>query len=166
MTGLRSSLCAMLIFGAALPASAQHKSSEFETVSLAVYGPCNRATFTDVATATQGEAACIKLLSDMDVVKQAAGANVTAHDMNIFHLLKSAGALRVGRAYLMLDNNVRTARVCQRAEEAWTHGAMVDVTASPAEYTNLMKPMLTDAAGLARTCRAEFGTPAGAAALP
>lgn len=174
MTVFRGAMCAALLACAALPAQAQPGGnppmpatvSEFETVSLTLYGPCSRGALGDAAAAAATEAVCAKLVADLDTVKQAAGASVTPHDLNIYNLLKSTGMLRIARAYLVQDDNTRTARVCAMVEQAWSHAARVDLSVSPAEYATLTTAMLADVPNTARACRMEFEAPAGAPPLP
>lgn len=165
MKTLASVACGTLLTMAA-PALAQHTPSEFESVSLAIYGPCSRGTFVDLAAAAATATACGKLIADLDIVMQAADGNVAGHDLNIFHALKATGSLRVSRAYAIQDNNTRTARVCATAEQAWSYAAKVDLAKSPLEYEKLLQPMLAEVADLARLCRGEFAPPADAAPLP
>ena len=143
-------------------ASAQTPTqSQFEQAALLLIGACNRAEPTkDAAGAIS---ACEEFLANMVQAKTEI-APATPHDMNIDRVTGAMATIRIGRSYAVQDG-ARTARVCTQMESAWTLLAGSDASASPA-YAGMLTNLVNEQAGSVRQCRAEFGSPPGAAPLP
>jgi hypothetical protein len=150
-----------LVMLAAAPASAQG-ATPFETTATTAAGPC-LAIQVSPETALAVIAACDKLVGDIAVLSQA-NSPLSGHDLNVSSIVASMAHSRVANSYGKIDG-VRSARVCQRMEMSWTESSKLDPSASPA-YAPMIKDLVQGAISTVSKCRGEFGTPAGAAAVP
>lgn len=136
--------------------------SEFENAALAVANSCLTSGSTPEA-APAAVAACEKLIVDLATLK-AAAPGLAGHDLNVYHIVASMAHSRVAASFGRIDG-VRSARVCQRSEQSWTHVSQIVAASSPA-YGPTIDGLFKSSTGTIAKCRSEFGAPAGAAALP
>lgn len=106
--------------------------------------------------------ACEKLIVDLDALK-AGNLSLGPHDTNVYHIVMGMAETRVAASMGRIDG-VRSARVCQRTEKAWTHIAQTVAASSPG-YTDMIDNLRASTQKTIGICRSEFGTPAGAVPL-
>ncbi len=146
----------------ATPVAHAQEPTAFESMATSIAAPClNSGSTPD--TAPFAIAACEQSILDLEAAKSANGP-LSPHDLNVYNVVMSMAHSRVASSYGRIDR-VRSARVCQRTEQAWTHASHIIAEASPA-YAAMITTMVESAAGVIRTCRSEFGTPDGAASSP
>jgi hypothetical protein len=151
-----------LLVLAAAPAAQAQAQSEFERFALTVAGACLNSGSTP-EEAPAAVTTCGKMLVDLDALKSAA-PDIAGHDLNVYNIVRGMGLTRVAASFGRIDG-VRSARVCERTEEAWTHTAMVKPAFS-SQYADMIQNLVTQTAATIRTCRLEFGTPEGGWPLP
>jgi hypothetical protein len=154
-------LVMLLVFGVA-PAAQAQEQTEFERYALAIAGACLNSESTPEA-APAAVTVCEKMVTDIDTLKSAV-PDVAGHDLNVYHIVRGMGLSRVAASYGRIDG-VRSARVCQRTEDAWRHTSQVVAASSPT-YTDTIRTLVTSTTDAITKCRSEFGTPAGAPPLP
>lgn len=141
---------------------AHAQTTEFENAAIAVANACLAGGSTPEA-APAAVTACEKLLVDLETLKSAAPA-IAGHDLNVYHVVAGMALTRIASSYGRIDG-VRSARVCQRTEDAWRHTSQIVPASSPA-YMATIDELVKSSVSTIRLCRSEFGTPAGAPALP
>ncbi len=161
---MKSSFMALvaLLAAGALEAHAQTPApTPFEASATGLAGACLAAKPTPEG-APAAVTLCEKLIVDLNALK-AASASLSPHDSNVYHLVTGMAQSRVAASFGRIDG-VRSARVCQRTEQAWSHTAQVVAANSPA-YASMIETLRTSTQTTIGTCRSEFGTPAGATPL-
>lgn len=161
MKALRIALVALAGAGG-MGASAQAPSA-FENQATSLAAACLAAQTTTPEAASGAIIACEKLISDLDVLKQA-NPSLSGHDLNVFLIVRGMGETRVASSYGNIDG-VRSARVCERTERSWTLTSQVNKAQSPG-YAAMIDKLVGSAIPAISKCRQEFGTPIGAAPLP
>ncbi len=144
-----------------LPAHAQ-TPTPFESQATGIATPCLQAESTPEA-APGAVTSCQKLAVDLAGLKTAT-PSLAGHDLNVYHVVMSMAQSRIASSYGRIDG-VRSARVCQHTENAWSHVAKITPADSPS-YAAMIGDLRSSSVGAIGKCRNEFGTPAGAAPLP
>lgn len=162
MQPIRLSLAALAFATLGPPASAQ-TATPFENAAMAATASCFAITAT-VETAAQAIAACEKTITDMSALKAQSPA-IAGHDLNVYLIVNSMAETRIGKSYASQDNNVRTARVCERMERSWALVSQLAPAASPG-YVAMIGNLRDSSIAVIRKCREENGTPQGAPPLP
>jgi hypothetical protein len=159
---MKLSCTALLALAAAgaLHAHAQ-TATPFETSATGAASACLAAPQTPEG-APAAITACEKLIVDLNALKTA-NTSLGPHDTNVYHIVMGMAETRVAASMGRIDG-VRSARVCQRTENAWTHIAQTVAASSPG-YTGMIDNLRASTQKTIGICRSEFGTPAGATPL-
>jgi hypothetical protein len=95
-------------------------------------------------------ASCTTALPRLDAIQP-----VTEHDANVRHAMRAAAYGAIAGSYARQDQK-RTRRTCERAEQAWSEAAQIRPALSPAAAAGFMRDMMASARGFARVCRQDF----------
>lgn len=160
MKTIRIATCAALL-ATATPAFAQ--SEDIETAFDAIIAPC-LAGQKDKTNPPQADIdACQPGLAALDAA-YAARVQPSPHDTNMLHYYRAFLHTSIGAGYAAI-HAVRSARVCTSTEASWTAVSQFNDAASPGYAASFAK-MRQSAIPAITKCRAEKGTPPGAAPLP
>lgn len=138
------------------------EGTPYEQAASAASSACFAAAPADNPSASV--IACSGLLTDIGKLR-AGFEPLSGHDRNVDLVVRVMATTRIGRAYSILDGNLRTARVCTEMEKSWTLISQMNPAASP-QYTDTMAALRDTQIDVVRKCRNEKGTPAGAVPLP
>lgn len=164
---LKAAVVAFALAGMTGPAFAQSLASPGETTSpmedamAAAFWPCfNLATDTTTSNARKVEI-CTAAIVELD--KAAASKTPTERELNTQLALRAQLHSRIMTHYLHIDT-VRSKRTCDQAEAAFADIGRVKGQQLRG-FQQILPDLLASAKSMAKTCRADFGTPAGAPAV-
>jgi hypothetical protein len=135
--------------------------------ALGVYSDASAACLDRSAapmTPEQKIAVCGAALTALDDV-YARSLDPSSHETNVYRLQRVFAHVAIAGAYGTLDR-VRSSRVCNEVESAWTELAQIVDRESPSDFQQAIANSRASVLGTTTRCRAEKGTPAGAAPLP
>lgn len=163
MRGSRAALAAGLMLAAPLPAFARQDAAPFIRQIMAAAGPC--ATLPAKSADPAADLAiCEKAVAALGAMDGPLAA-ATPHERNIYLISLTSVLIGVGATMVQIDG-VRSARSCENIEAAWTIASYLDARGSPDGYASTIAQVRGEAVQLARLCRNDRGTPAGATPLP
>lgn len=99
-------------------------------------------------------------LNALVLAKEAPDAN----EYSVFRTMISMVEVTLGTAQAQQDG-FRSQRSCNTMEHAWIYASAIDPSATPSHSAEMARTT-TDVAKMVRSCRAQFGAPSLAPALP